>query len=84
MRQAVFLLKTLLGGTYVRPACTPPDMFADVACPGLYTDWIEDLERRGFTAGCGDGTTYCPAESVTRQEMAAFLKSTFGLVLYGP
>ena len=81
---AVFLLKTLLGGDYVPPACTPPGMFTDVACPGLYTDFIEDLKTRGITAGCGDGTTFCPTDPVTRQEMAAFLTITFSLVLYGP
>jgi hypothetical protein len=81
---AVFLLKTLLGGAYVPPACTPPGIFTDVPCPGQYTDFIEDLKTRGITAGCGDGTMFCPTNSVTRQEMAAFLTLTFSLVLYGP
>jgi len=81
---AVFLLKALLGSSYVPPACTPPGMFTDVACPDLYTDWIEDLKTRGITAGCGDGTTFCPLATVTRQEMAVFLTNTFGLLLYGP
>ena len=81
---AVFLLKTLLGGDYAPPACTPPGMFTDVPCPGLYTDFVEDLKTRGITAGCGDGTTFCPTATVTRQEMAAFLSLTFSLLLYGP
>ncbi len=81
---AVFLLKTLLGSGYAPPTCTPPGMFTDVGCPGLYTDWIEDLKTRGITAGCGDGSTFCPTATVTRQEMAAFLTKTFGLLLYGP
>jgi hypothetical protein len=34
---------------------TPPGQFTDVPCPGLYTDFIEDLKTRGITAGCGDG-----------------------------
>jgi hypothetical protein len=81
---AVFLLKTLLGGGYTPPACTPPGQFGDVPCPGLYTDWVEDLKTRGITAGCHGGADFCPTDPVTRQEMAAFLSLTFSLVLYGP
>ncbi|MEP6993213.1 MAG: hypothetical protein ABI968_01735, partial [Acidobacteriota bacterium] len=53
---AVFLLKSFLTSGYVPPVCTPPGVFADVLCPGLYTDWIEDLKTRNITAGCLDGT----------------------------
>jgi hypothetical protein len=81
---AVFLLKTLMGGAYVPPACTPPGIFGDVPCPGQYTDFIEDLKNRGITAGCHGGVDFCPTDPVTRQEMAAFLTNTFSLVLYGP
>jgi hypothetical protein len=81
---AVFLLKTLLGSDYVPPACTPPGQFGDTPCPGLYTDFIEDLKTRGITAGCHGGVDFCPTDPVTRQEMAAFLTRTFSLVLYGP
>ena len=34
---------------------------------------IETVLHNGVTAGCGDGTTYCPADTVTRQQMAVFL-----------
>jgi hypothetical protein len=82
---AVFLLKTLLGSVYAPPACT--GLFTDVPCPATpafpFSDWIEDLSIRGITAGCGPGL-YCPDAPVTRQEMAAFLRITFSLVLYGP
>jgi hypothetical protein len=81
---AVFLLRTLLGGDYVPPACTPPGQFGDTPCPGQYTDFIEDLKTRGITAGCHGGVDFCPTDPVTRQEMAAFLTRTFSLVLYGP
>jgi hypothetical protein len=81
---AVFLLRTLMGGGYVPPACTPPGIFGDVPCPGQYTDFIEDLKTRGITAGCHGGVDFCPTDPVTRQEMAAFLSLTFSLVLYGP
>ena len=36
----------------------------------------------GVVTGC-DATHYCPAGSVTREQMAVFLSLTFGLTLYG-
>ncbi|MGH9380463.1 MAG: S-layer homology domain-containing protein, partial [Thermoanaerobaculia bacterium] len=77
----VFLLKALEGGTYTPPACT--GVFNDVPCPSLFADWIEDLVDRGITAGCGAGN-YCPANPVSRDQMAVFLAKTFSLTLYGP
>jgi subtilisin-like proprotein convertase family protein len=80
-QMSVFLLKTLLGSSYVPPSCT--GIFADVLCPSLFADWIEDLFNRGIAAGCGGGN-YCPANANTRGQMAVFLTKTFGLLLYGP
>jgi hypothetical protein len=75
---AVFLLRAKEGGGYVPPACTTP-MFADVPCSNSYAPWINELVRRGVTAGCGGGN-YCPTTSVTRNQMAVFLLAT----LQGP
>ncbi len=80
-QMAVFLLRTLLTSSYTPPACA--GIFADVPCPGLFTDWIEDLSNRGIAAGCGGGN-FCPTNPNTRGQMAPFLTKTFGLVLYGP
>jgi hypothetical protein len=80
-QMAVFLLRTLLGAAYTPPACA--GLFGDVACPGLFADWIEDLFQRGIAAGCGGGN-FCPTNPNTRGQMAAFLAKTFGLALYGP
>ena len=80
-QMAVFLLLTFGGLGYAPPACT--GLFADVACPSLYADWIEDLSVRAITAGCGDGI-FCPTNSTTRAQMAPFLAKAFGLELYGP
>jgi hypothetical protein len=83
-----FLLKTLLGGAYTPPACT--GLFDDVPCPATpqfpFSDFIEDLSTRGITAGCqaGPPALYCPDSPVTREQMAAFLRLTFALLLYGP
>jgi len=80
-QMAVFLLRTLLGSTYTPPTCT--SLFADVTCPGLFSDWIEDLFIRGIAAGCG-GNGFCPTSPNTRGQMAPFLSKTFALSLYGP
>jgi hypothetical protein len=78
-QMAVFLLKSEHGSSYVPPACTPPGIFSDVACPGAFAvDWIEQLYREGITGGCGGGN-YCPNASITRAQMAVFLVRTFQL-----
>lgn len=80
---AVLLLKSVEGVGYEPPSCT--GIFADVACPSLFADWIEDLTTRGITDGCGSSPRrYCPAASVTRGQAAVFVTRSFGLSLYGP
>jgi streptogramin lyase len=81
-QMSVFLLRALEGSTYNPPACVTPT-FSDVPCSNGFAKWIEELVRRGVTAGCGGGQ-YCPATAVTRGQMAVFLSTTFGLTLYGP
>ncbi|HEY1252307.1 MAG TPA: S-layer homology domain-containing protein [Thermoanaerobaculia bacterium] len=83
---AVFLLKGFLGAGYVPPACTPPGQFTDVACPGLYTDFVEDLKTRGITGGCAVGppALFCPSDPVTRAQMAPFLLKTLLGSAYTP
>jgi len=75
-QMAAFLLKAKHGSAYVPPACNGD--FADVTCPSLFADWIEELAAEGITGGCG-GSNYCPANPVRRDQMAAFLYNTFGL-----
>ena len=75
-QMAVFLLKTEHGASYVPPACS--GIFGDVACPGPYTNWIEQLAAEGVTAGCGGGN-YCPGAPTARGPMATFLVRTFHL-----
>ncbi len=72
-QMAVFLLKSEHGSAYTPPACT--GVFTDVPCPGLFTDWVEQLSAEGITGGCGGGN-YCPDSSVTRAQMAIFLLKT--------
>ena len=76
---AVFLLKTLLGSTYVPPPAA--GIFADVPAGYFSIDWIEDLYNRGITGGCSSNPPqYCPDAPNTRGQMAVFLTLTFGLL----
>ena len=78
-QMAVFLLKGEHGAaTYAPPACSGT-IFPDVPCPGgQFVDWIDQLSTEGITGGCGSGD-YCPANPVTRAQMAVFLlKSQHG------
>ena len=79
---AVFLLKTLEGSTYVPPAT---GIFQDVPDTNPFRPWIEELYNRQVTGGCVVvPLQYCPGNPTNRQQMAAFLVKTFGLLLYGP
>ncbi len=80
-QMAVFLLKSEHGSAYAPPPCTGG--FADVTCPSLFADWIEQLAAEGVTGGCG-GNNYCPNNPNNRGQMAVFLVKIFGLELYGP
>jgi hypothetical protein len=80
-QMAVFLLRTKEGNVYTPPTCVTPT-FADVPCSNGFAKWIDELARRGITAGCGGGN-FCPGDPVTRGQMAVFLTTTFGLTLYG-
>ena len=70
-QMAVFLLKSRHGSSYVPRSCSP-GIFADVACPSPFADWIEELFQEGVTGGCAPGL-YCPDSPVTRAQMAVFL-----------
>jgi parallel beta-helix repeat protein len=76
-QMAVFLLRTLLGSSYLPPACTTA-VFADVPCSSPFARWVNDLAARGIAGGCGGGN-FCPSTAVTRGQMAVFLGVTFSL-----
>jgi hypothetical protein len=76
-QMAVFLLRAEHGRNYSPP--TPSGaLFGDVSASYWAAAWIEQLVAEGITAGCGNGS-YCPASSVTRDQMAVFLVRTFNL-----
>jgi len=59
------------------PPATPS--FADVPTDDQGYQFIEALKASGITAGCGDGTTFCPDATLTRRQMAVFLSKALGL-----
>ncbi len=75
-QMAIFLLRAEHGATYTPPPAA--GVFADVPIDYWAAAWIEQLASEGITAGCGGGN-YCPAQPVTRAEMAVFLVRTFNL-----
>jgi hypothetical protein len=58
--------------------------FSDVPTGDPFHDYVTILIKNGITAGCGGGN-YCPADPVTRAQMAVFLlKSLFGAAFIPP
>ena len=82
-QMAVFLMKAKHGLCYAPPPCTV-QVFTDVPCSSGFAPWINELVAEGITGGCGDGTTYCPADPVKRQQMAVLLLRTLEGAAYTP
>lgn len=73
---AVLLLATLEGSGYTPPPAE--GRFVDV--PALLAPWVEEIVRRGISAGCAvNPPRFCPDNSTTRGQMAVFIVSAFGL-----
>ncbi len=53
--------------------------FADVDAAVWWAPHVERLAGLGITAGCRDGTVFCPDRSTSRAEMATFLTRAFSL-----
>ncbi|HTO75204.1 MAG TPA: right-handed parallel beta-helix repeat-containing protein [Thermoanaerobaculia bacterium] len=79
---AVFLLRGKHGASF-NPSAATGAVFCDVTAGTFLAKWMEELKAEGITAGCGAGAcgkpNYCPGNTVTRGEMAAFIVKTFGL-----
>lgn len=73
-QMAVFLSRA-----YSLPA-GPDPMFSDVADDAWYASDVAKLAASGITAGCGDGTRFCPDRDTTRAQMATFLARAIGAV----
>ena len=73
---AVWTVRALDGAD---PAPASGDRFTDVDANSFHAPFIERMDELGVTSGCGDGTTFCPHDTVTRAEMAVFLTRAFNL-----
>ncbi|MFL6260189.1 MAG: S8 family serine peptidase [Thermoanaerobaculia bacterium] len=79
---AQMLIAAKEGPSYVPPPCTASP-FSDVPTSSPICPWVQELVRRGVTAGCGGGQ-YCPNNPVTRSQMSVFLLSTWHGAGYAP
>ncbi|HTO76318.1 MAG TPA: IPT/TIG domain-containing protein [Thermoanaerobaculia bacterium] len=78
---AKFLLLGKHGSSFNPPAATGT-IFADVHTDTTLAKWMEELKTENITGGCQAGVPlpfYCPTGTVTRGEMAKFIRATFGL-----
>jgi glucose/arabinose dehydrogenase len=73
-QMAAFIIRAL--GDFNPP---PPAMqrFLDVPPTNPFYAFIDQMAVRQITLGCGGGN-YCPTESVTREQMAAFIIRALG------
>ena len=71
------LLRVKHSASYIPP---DPDglAFDDVAIDDLAAPWIEQLATEGITRGC-NANNYCPAQAVTREQLAVLLTRALGL-----
>ena len=51
----------------------PDPGFSDVSADAWFAADVARLTASGITAGCGDGTRFCPGRDTTRGQMATFL-----------
>ena len=73
---AVWLVRAVDGAD---PAGAASGRFSDVSPNEWWATHVERLAELEVTLGCGDGTGFCPADAVTRAQMATFLVRAFGL-----
>ena len=73
---AVFLVRAFVSGTV--PSAV--GVFSDVASGAWYADEAEKIYTDGITQGCNSNPlSYCPADSVQRDEMGSFLARALGI-----
>ena len=67
---------------------TATPAFADLPPANPFYEQVEQLYELGITTGCGTtalgARLYCPGESVSRQQMAAFIVRAQGLTQVTP
>jgi CSLREA domain-containing protein len=71
------------GSSYSCNPASPSGLFFDVPPTDVFCKHVHYLRATGVISGCGI-SSYCPTQSVKRDEMAKFLSNAFHLLLYGP
>ncbi|NOZ79616.1 MAG: S8 family serine peptidase [Acidobacteria bacterium] len=84
-QMAVFIAKAMAGGATIPTSGTVPgkgtynctaggtSVFDDVDPGSATCPYVHFIAAHGITAGCGDGTIYCPQGIVNRWQMAVFI-----------
>ena len=77
---AKFLLLGKHGSSFNPPTATGT-VFADVGAGTPLAKWMEQLKTEGITSGCTQTVPplFCPNGTVTRGNMAKFIRAAFGL-----
>ena len=73
---AVWVVRVLDGAD---PAAVSESRFDDVDARSFHAPFVERLAELGVTGGCGDGSGFCPDQTVSRAQMAVFLTRAYGL-----
>ena len=73
---AVWTVRVLDGRN---PFAVTQTRFDDVDGSSFHGRFVERMAELGVTEGCGDGSRFCPDDSVTRAEMAVFLSRAYRL-----
>jgi len=73
---AVWMVRVLDGED---PEPVTQSRFDDVDPTGFHARFIERLAELGVTAGCGDGSGFCPDRTVSRAQAAVFLSRAYRL-----
>lgn len=71
-RRRVFAL-ALVAFLLIPAAALAGSLFTDVDDSSTHFNGIKYMKDTGITLGCGDGTTFCPKDSVLREQMATFM-----------
>ena len=74
-QMAAFIIRAVKGNPPAGYCGTTPP-FNDVPVSSTFCGHIMRMAERGITTGCGSDN-YCPSQSVTRDQMAAFLGRAF-------
>jgi hypothetical protein len=80
-QMAIFIVRAIMGNDNFTYTAAP--YFTDVQPATFGFKWIQKLKDLGITSGC-TATTYCPGNTVTRDQMAIFIiRARLGLALAG-